>query len=93
MGIFSRPEPITVEGEIARIGIIFHTESSIVYGIHLVGHKGRFWVDEAVGARGASNDQIAMAVRGDRVRFGTKPNRPNEATGFFDNMTMKADLA
>lgn len=92
MGIFSRTEPVVVEGEISRIGIIFHSDSSLVYGMHLVGRDGRFWVDSNVGARRSTNDDITMAARGDRVRFGTNPKSQHEAMGFFENKTMAADL-
>lgn len=98
MGIFSRSEPvkpvepIVVEGEISRVGIISHNELSIIYGIHLVGRKERYEVSYRVGASVTTNEHITMASRGDRVRFGTDPRMPRNAIGFFENKTMAVDL-
>jgi hypothetical protein len=94
MGLFSKVEPVVVEGVIARIGIVSHNEASLVYGVHLVGRKERFWVDANVGAPIGirTNDHVTMAARGDRVRFGTNPKKPHQAMRFFDNETVKADL-
>lgn len=93
MGLFSKTEPVIVEGVIARIGIVSHGEYSLVYGIHLQNRKERFWVDANVGSNGTGkNAHITMAERGDRVRFGTHPKKPEEALGSFENLTMTADL-
>lgn len=93
MGLFSKTEPVIVEGVIARIGIISHSDHSMWYGIHLQGRKERFDASHTVGMTGVKvNTDLSMAQRGDRVRFGTHPKKPLEVIESFENITMKSDL-
>lgn len=100
MGIFSRrPEEATrtVEGVIARIGIIRHMEDGISYGVHLMGVKGMFVVTDRTGKHPRAdlwltNPHITMASRGDRVRFGVKPSEPEVIVDFFENETYATDI-
>lgn len=100
MGIFSRrPEEATrtVEGVIARVGVIRHMEDGVSYGIHLMGVKGMFVVSDRIGKPKhqnvwTMNPHITMASRGDRVRFGVKPSEPGIIVDFFENETYATDV-
>lgn len=93
MGLFSKTEPVMIEGIIARVGIVSHSDHSMWYGLHLQGHKGRFHASHTVGRTGTEvNADLSMAQRGDRVRFGTHPKRPLEVIDSFENLTMTTDV-